>query len=121
MLAAGTEDADEALGEDAVEGRDEAVGIDLHVDEAADDVEDVVGVDGGEDEMAGQGGLDGDLGRLRVADLPDHDLVRVVAEDRAQTPGEGQALLLVDRDLGDALDLVLDRVLDGDDLVLRAT
>ena len=30
---------------------------------------------------------------------------------------EGQALLLVDRDLGDAFDLIFDRVFDGDDLV----
>ena len=81
-------------------------------------VDDVVGVDRGEDEVAREGRLDGDLGRLLVADLADHDLVRVVAQDRAEPAGEGQALLLVDRDLGDPAQLVLDRVLDRDDLVL---
>ena len=78
-------------------------------------------MDGGEDEVAGEGRLDRDLGRLRVADLPHHDLVGVVAQDGAQAPGEGQALLLVDGDLGDPAELVLDGVLDGDDLVLLGT
>src|SRR5688572_12566454 len=55
-----------------------------------------------------------------VADLADHDLVRVVAQDGAQPAREGEALLLVHRDLQHAGELVLDRVLDGDDLVLPA-
>jgi len=41
----------------------------------------VVGVQGGEDEVAGQGGLDGDLGGLEVADLADHDDVRVLPQE----------------------------------------
>src|SRR6266540_1105074 len=108
------------LGLHAVEGGDEVVGLDLHVEEAAEHVDHVVGVDGGEDQVAGEGGLDGDVRRLRVADLADHDLVRVVPQDRAQAAREGEPLLLVHRDLGDALELVLDRVLDGDDLVFLA-
>ena len=39
-------------------------------------------------------------------------------QDGAQTAGEGQALFLVNWNLGDAADLIFDRVLDGDDLVL---
>jgi hypothetical protein len=54
----------------------------------------------------------------RVADLAHHDLVRVVPQDRAQAAREGQALLLVHRNLQHAGQLVLDRVLDGDDLVV---
>ena len=106
------------LRHDAVQGGDEAVGIDPHVDEAADDVEHVVGVHGGEHQVAGQRRLHGDLRGLRIADLADHDLVRVVAQDGAQAAREGQALLLVDRDLQHAGQLVFDRILDGDDLVL---
>src|SRR6202000_2451573 len=55
---------------------------------------------------------------LGVTDFADEDLVRVVAEDAAQAAREGEALLLVDRDLRDAANLVLDRIFDGDDLVL---
>ena len=68
--------------------------------------------------MAGERRLDGDLRRLAVADLPDHDDVGVGAHERAQAGGEGQPGLRVDLDLGDALQLVLDRVLDRDDVLL---
>src|SRR5688572_20337738 len=109
--------AHQALREHAVQRGDEVVEIDLHVQEAAQNVDDVVRVNGGEDEVAGQRRLHGDLRGLFVADLTDHDLVRIVAEDRAQTAREREALLLVDRDLRDAAQLILDRVFDGDDLV----
>ena len=44
--------------------------------------------DGAEDEVAGQRGLDGDLGGLDVSDLTDHDDVGILAEDRAEQAGE---------------------------------
>src|ERR1700733_3426990 len=112
--------ADQALGEDAVERGDEVVDLDTHIDEAAEHVDHVVGVDGGEDQMAGERGVDGDLGSFVVADFADQDLVRVVTQDRAQAAGKREALFLVHRNLGDPADLVFDRVLDGDDLVFVA-
>src|SRR4051812_34828161 len=117
MLA---DSADEALGEDAVQCGDEVVGFNAHVEEASEDVDDIVGVDGGEDEVASQSGVDGDLGGFLVTDFADEDLVGVVAEDGAQAAGEGEAFFLVYRDLGDTADLVFDRVFDGDDLVFVA-
>ncbi len=99
---------------------DEVVGFDAHVEEAAKYVDDVVGVDGGEDEMAGESGVDGDLSGFGVADFADQNLVGVMAQDRTQTAGEGEAFLFVDGDLSDAADLVFDRVFDGDDLVFVA-
>ena len=70
--------------------------------------------------MAGQRRLDRDLGRLRVANLADHDHVRVLAHDVAQAAREGEADLGLDGDLVDALELILDRILDRDDLLVRA-
>src|ERR1035441_3463928 len=107
----------EPLREYAVEGRDEVVKLDLHVEEAAEDVHDVVRVNGRENEVPREGGLHGDLRRLLVADLSDHDLVGVVPEDGAQPAREREAFLLVHGDLRHAAELVLDRVLDRDDLV----
>src|ERR1051326_7586114 len=43
------------LGQNAVQSRNEVVRLDSHVEEAADDVDHVVGVDGGEDQVTGQG------------------------------------------------------------------
>ena len=105
------------LRQNAIQRRNEIVGLDAHVQEAADHVDHVVGVDGSENQVAGQRGVDGDLRCLRVADLAHHDLVRIVAQDGAQAAGERQPLLFVDRNLGDAANLILDRIFDGDDLV----
>jgi hypothetical protein len=48
-----------------------------------------------EHEVAGQRRLDGDLRRLAVADLADHDDVGVGAHHRAQAGGERQPALLL--------------------------
>ena len=77
----------------------------------------VVGVDGGEDEVAGERGVDGDMRSFLVSDFADEDLVRIVAQNSAQAAGEGETLFLVDRNLGDALELIFDRIFDRDDLV----
>jgi len=71
-----------------------------------------------EHQVAGQGGLDGDLGGLVVADLPDHDHVGVLPDDRAQPVGEGEPDLRLHVDLVHAEELVLDRILDRDDLLV---
>ena len=105
------------LRENTVEGRDEIVRLDLHVEEPPDDVDNVVGVNRREHEVTRQGRLDRDLCRLLVPDLADHDLVGVVTQDRAKTAGKGQPLLFIDRDLRDPRQLILDWILDRDDLV----
>src|SRR6185503_2381723 len=44
--------SDQALSQDAVQCGDEVIGLDAHVEEAAEHVDDVVGVNGGEYKMA---------------------------------------------------------------------
>ncbi|MNE19444.1 hypothetical protein D3C80_1125240 [compost metagenome] len=68
--------------------------------------------------MARQCGLDGDSRRFRVADFADHDDVRVLTQDGAQTSGEGQADLGAHAHLNHAGQVQFDRVLDRDDLAL---
>jgi len=70
--------------------------------------------------VAGEGGVDGDLRGLVVADFADENFIGVVAQDGTQAAGEGEAFLLIDGNLGDAANLILDRVFDGDDLVFVA-
>ena len=80
----------------------------------------VVGVQGGEHQVPGQGGLDGDGGCLPVPDLTDQHDVGVGPQDRSQRGGEGHARLDIDLDLVDPVELVLDGVLDRDDVLGRA-
>jgi hypothetical protein len=67
--------------------------------------------------VAGEGGLDGDLRRLEIANLADEDLVRILPQDRTQARRERDADVGVDRALNDAVDLILDRIFAGDDFV----
>ncbi len=69
-----------------------------------------------EHEVPGVGGLTEDAGHLGVADLADHDHVRVLAQHRTQHRRVGAAGAVVHRDLGDAGHLTFDRVFDRDDV-----
>ena len=99
----------------AQHGGDQVV-LQPHVAQPGDAGGGRVGVQRGQHQMPGQRRLHGDLRGLQVADFADHDHVRILAQDRAQQAGEGQADLRLDLDLVDAAQLVLDRVLDGDHL-----
>ena len=55
---------------------------------------------------------------LEVPDLAHQHDVRILSQHRTERLGEGEPLGLVDLDLGDPRDVVLDRVLDGDDVDL---
>ena len=85
--------------------------------------DDVVGVQRGEDEVAGLGGGERRRHRLEVAHLPHQDDVGVLAQAGAQRGGErrrvGAHLDLLDEALAAGV-LVLDGVLDGDDVRRRA-
>src|SRR5713101_7183640 len=120
LLAVCTDHTNEPLRHDAVESGDKVVRLNAHIDEAADDVGDVVGVDGSENEVAGEGRLNSDLGGFLVANFTDHDLVGIVAQDGAQAAGESETLLLVHGNLCDAANLVFDRILNGDKFVFVA-
>jgi len=75
-------------------------------------------VEGAEDKVAGEGGVDGDLGGFQIADFTDHDDVGGLAQHGAQGGGEGHADVGVDGNLVDAGELVFDRVFNGDDLAV---
>ncbi len=67
-------------------------------------------------QVTGQARLHGDLRGLEVADFADHHHVRVLAQDRAQPARERHLDARVDLRLADAVDVVLDRVLDRHDV-----
>src|SRR5579871_3357259 len=119
-LALGAEDAHQALAQDGADGAGHRRRLHAQVEQADQGRHRVVGVQGREDHVAGLGRLAGDLGRLLIADLADHDHVGVLPQDAAQLRGEGLARLDVDLDLRHVGHLALDRVLDGDDVLLKA-
>ncbi len=64
----------------------------------------------------GERRLHGDLRRFLVANFADEHDIRIVAQNRAQPARESQPGLFRNLDLVDPLELIFDRVLDGDDL-----
>ena len=85
FLAMLAEFSDEALGEDADDRRADEIGLDADVVQTGDRAGSVVGVQGAEDQVAGEGGLGGELGGFGVADFADHDNVGVLPQQRAQS------------------------------------
>ena len=67
-------------------------------------------------QMAGERGLHRDLRGLQIADLADHDDVRVLPQDGAQGPGEAQVDARIGLGLADAVEVVLDRILHRHDV-----
>ena len=67
--------------------------------------------------MTGQRSFDGCLERLRVADLADHDDVRILAQDRPKTLREREAGLGIGLSLIDAGQPVFDRVFNRRDVL----
>ena len=106
----------QTLREDAVDGRGQQIIFHPHVQQSGNAAGGVVGVQGGQHQMSGQRGLDRDTRGFQIAHLADHDDVRILAHDRTQRMGEIQPDRRFGLDLVDTLDLVFDRILDGDDL-----
>jgi len=61
--------------------------------------------------VTGLCGLDCDFGRLEVTNLTHHDHVRILAQERFECRGKGQAHLRVDVDLVDTREVDFRRVL----------
>ena len=72
-----------------------------------------------EHQVAGERRLDGDVGHLAVTDLTHQDDVRRLAQHALERRAEGQPDVLADLHLVDAVEVVFDRVLGGDDLAVR--
>ena len=117
-LAGGADDAHQPLRQHGHDGRRDQVVLHAHIGEPGDRAGRVVGVQCGVNEVAGQGGTDGHIGGLAIADFTDHDHVRVLTHDVPQPGCEGQTDLRIDVDLVDPVHLIFDRVLDGDDLLV---
>ena len=70
----------------------------------------------GQNEMAGERRLDGDLRRLEVPNLSDEHDVGILAQERAQRRGEVEADVLADLDLIDPRQVELDGILRRHDV-----
>src|SRR5882724_1637539 len=118
LLAILADPPTQALGQDEQQRRGQQERLHAHIHEPGDGRWTIVGVQRGEDEVAGESGANADLRRLEIARLADEDDVGVLPQEGAQHSGEGTADTFVDLDLVHPFEVVLDRVLGGHDVVL---
>ena len=83
--------------------------LDLEVEETRQRGDGAVGVERAQQQVAGLRGAEGHLRRLLVANLADHDDLRVVAKERRGDSGERVADVVVDLGLAQLVVDVLDR------------
>src|SRR6476659_11294204 len=69
--------------------------------------------------MTGQRRMDRNLRRFQITDFSDHDHVRILTKNGAQSAGKRQLDLRVDLHLADALKLIFDRILYRNDIFVR--
>ena len=114
------DDADQALGHDGNDGTCDEEGLDADIDEAGDGTWGIVGVECAENQVSGEGGLDGDFGGFRIADFTDEDDVRGLAQHGADDSGEIEPDFVFHFDLIDTWKVILDGVFCGDDFLVWA-
>src|SRR5205823_10213694 len=114
FLAVDADAADQALGDDAFERGGDEEWLEAKVEKSGDGAGGVVGVQGGENQVAGKRGLHGDFGGFLIADFADQNRVRVLTQHRAKNPAEGQLDFRFDLTLNDAVDVVFDGVFGSD-------
>lgn len=103
-------------GDETEHGRDEEA-VHAEVDEAGDRADGGIGVQGAEDEVAGECGTHGDVGGFTVADFADHDDIGIMTQDAAQGFEKGDFVRAHDHlGLGDAFDVELDGIFHGHDV-----
>lgn len=114
--AVGAQPAHQSLGLDTAHRRSHQEGFHAHVDQTREGAHRIVGMQGRKHQVTGERGLYGDLRRLQVAYLPDHDHIGILPQDRAQGGSEGQADVGMDLDLGDIGHLVFHGIFHADEL-----
>ena len=119
LLAVRADGTHQPLGHDGLHRRCHEERLDAHVHQPGESARGVVRMQRAEHQVTGQRSPDGDVGRLAVADLTHHHHVRVLSQDVPQPGGKRQPDVGTHRDLVDALQLVLDRFLDGDDPLMH--
>ena len=90
-----------------------------HIHKAGDGTGRIVGVDGAQDPVSGQGCLHGDVGCLAIPDLPYHDDIGVLAQNGAQAARKRHPGLAVQLDLADFFNAVLHRIFDRYNIDVR--
>ena len=71
---------------------------------------------GAENQVAGHGGLNGNLSRFEISNFSNEYHIGIVSQDRTKPSSEVEPNFMIDLNLADAGHLIFNRILDGNDL-----
>lgn len=111
-----TEFAGKSLVDDKLETRDDEEWIDTKIDETLDGIDRGIGMDGGEYEMSRNRRLNGEVSRIGVTNLSDHDDIRILTQETPESVREIESDLWIDLTMIGSFDTVLDRILKSGDV-----
>ena len=104
------------MGNDSYQSVCKEIRLDFHVEEPCNAAGSVIGVERGKNQVAGNGGSDGDICRFLVAHFADHDDIGVLTQYGAQGGGESESGAVIYLHLIDAFNGVFYRILNRDDI-----
>ena len=119
MFAAGTDATHQALGQRQLQGTGEQEWFDPHIDQARNGADRVIGMQGAQHQVPGQGGTHGNRGGFAVANLPNHDDIGILTQHCAQNRCKIKAQFRPHRGLVDSGQVIFDWIFDGDNITLR--
>ena len=108
LLALLADFADQALRTDEIHRSRNQEGLNPHVEHPVDAGRGIVGVQSTENQVTGQSRFYRDFRSLQVANLTDHDDVRILPKKGAKSCSESQSYLFLGLDLVDPVEVVLD-------------
>src|SRR5881392_1159806 len=114
----GANRAHQPLGNERLHHRREQKRFYVHVEQACDATHGVIRVECAENEVASHGRANCDVRRFNVANLTDHDHIRILSQNVTEAFGESQIDLRFHIDLRDTSNAIFDWFFDGDDAAL---
>src|SRR6201997_213379 len=111
----GTNGPHQSLRDKRLHHRGEKKGFHVHVEQTRDATYGIIRVERAENKVASHGRADCNVRRFNVANLTDHDHIRILSQNVTEAFGESQIDLRFHIDLRDTSNPIFDRLFDGND------
>src|SRR5262249_31418305 len=99
--------------------RSEQKGLHVHVEQTRDAAYSIIRVEGAENKVASHGRANRNVRRFDIANLADHDHIRILSQNVTEAFGESQIDLRFYINLRDTSNPIFDRFFDGNDATLN--
>ncbi len=114
-----TDASHQSLGNDGFQGGGHHERLESEIQQPGNSTRGRGRMEGRVDQVAGHGGMEGDIGRFMIADFPQQYDIRILAQNGAQYAGKVQPDAVLHRHLARHVDVELHGILNGDVIAFR--